>query len=319
MLLAGGPVVVVGLGLALIERVLADGTPAALRVARRLQPAGAVAAVASLALDEGRAAGALAAVWCVVCLCVAAGGVAVAWRLWPAWSAERGTGPAPLVAGAAAAGCAYLAVGGVWLVIARLGLHPLDLSADVVRLTAVHFHYAGFALPVLAATGLASVDWYASRVSLVTGSVAAIAGPAVVAAGIATDAAVVRVTGALVMTVAAWSVAFGTFLLSTSTSALVAAAPRGTGVGRAAGRWLLVISSLSPVVPMLLALQWAVAQHSGFPSLGTGEMASTHGLLNGIGFVMAGLAGWVLAGPVPAAAGRPATAPGAAGAGGTGA
>src|SRR5690606_16937277 len=130
--------------------------------------------------------------------------------------------------------------------------------------------------------------------------------------------AVLRIPGALVMTVAAWSVAFGTFLLSTSTSALVATHGGPVrGLAATAGRWLLVISSLSPLVPMLLALQFAVAQHSGFPSLGTADMASTHGLLNGIGFVMAGLAGWLLVGPVPARA-RRATAPGAAGAEGAG-
>jgi hypothetical protein len=291
--------VVAGLGLALAERVLAGATPAPVLVARRVQPIGAVAALAALALDAGGPAGALAAVWLAVCLCAAMGGVAVAWRLRRPSPDDEG-GPAPLLAGTVAVGLAYLAVGGVWFVISRLGLHPLDLSTDVVRLTAVHFHYAGFAVPVLAATGLAAVDFYASRVSLVTGCMAAVVGPFVVAMGIALDAAVVRISGALVMTVAAWSVAFGTFLLSTSNSALASVPVRGRGVVQTVGRWLLVVSSLSPVVPMLLALQWAVAQHSGLPSLGTADMASTHGLLNGIGFVIGGLAGWLLTGAVAA-------------------
>lgn len=311
MLLAGGPVVVAGLGLALAERVLADAAPAPVLVARRLQPFGAVAALASLAAATGGLAGALAGVWFAVCLCAAMGGVAVTWRLWHREPGARDGGPAPLVAGTIATGLAYLAVGGVWFVFSRLGLHPLDLSTDVVRLTAVHFHYAAFGLPVLAATGLAAVDWYASRVSLVTGCVTAIAGPFVVAMGIAFDTAVARIGGALTMTVAAWAVAFGTFLLATSSSALTSVPVRGHGVVQMVGRWLLVVSSLSPVVPMLLAIQWAVAQHSGFPSLGTGDMASTHGLLNGVGFVIAGLAGWLLAGAVAAAASsRPAGAAG---------
>lgn len=290
---------VAGLGLALAERVLAGATPAPVLVARRLQPVGAVAAIAALALDAGGPAGGLAAVWLAVCLCGAMGGLAVAWRLWhPAPDVEGG--PAPLLAGTVAVGLAYLAVGGAWFVVSRLGLHPLDLSTDVVRLTAVHFHYAGFAVPVLAATGLAAVDFYASRVSLVTGCIAAVVGPFVVAMGIALDTAVVRISGALIMTVAAWAIAFGTFLLSTSNSALTSVPMRGRGLVQMVGRWLLVMSSLSPVVPMLLALQWAVAQHSGIPSLGTADMASTHGLLNGVGFVVGGLAGWLLTGAVAA-------------------
>ena len=48
------------------------------------------------------------------------------------------------------AGLVYLAVGGVWTVIARAGLRPLGFPDLIVLLTAVHFHYAGFALPVLA-------------------------------------------------------------------------------------------------------------------------------------------------------------------------
>ena len=51
------------------------------------------------------------------------------------------------------AGLVYLAVGGGWTVLAWGGLRPLGFAAPIVLLTAVHFHYAGFALPLL--TGLA--------------------------------------------------------------------------------------------------------------------------------------------------------------------
>src|SRR4029077_3860861 len=39
----------------------------------------------------------------------------------------------------------YFPVGCVWLVLSRLGANPLGFSDDIVLLTAVHFHYAGFA------------------------------------------------------------------------------------------------------------------------------------------------------------------------------
>jgi hypothetical protein len=308
-MLAGGPLVVTALGLALAERLLGDAAPGALRLARRLQPAGAVAACASLLVDTGPTAGLLAAAWLAVCLCATAAGVAVA------VDAGR-TAPTRDTLGhlTVAVGLAYLGVGAAWLVMSRLAWRPLDLSTDIVRLTAVHFHYAAFGVAILAAAGLASVDWLASAVSLVTGCVAALVSPPLVALGFLLDSAVGQVGGAVGMTVAAWGVGFGTFLLSTSTSAL--APPTGDGpsarplrddVARQAGRTLLVVSALSPIVPMVLAVQWALAQHTAMPGLSIDAMASTHGVVNGVGFVGAGLAGWLLTGlpargaPAPAA------------------
>jgi hypothetical protein len=51
------------------------------------------------------------------------------------------------------AGLVYLAIGSAWAVCDRLGVRPLDFQDVIVLLTAVHFHYAGFVLPLL--TGLA--------------------------------------------------------------------------------------------------------------------------------------------------------------------
>ena len=293
---------VAGFGLALVQTVLGGDAPAPVLLARRLQPLGAAAAAASLVASTGGLAGALAAVWFAVCLCAAAGGLVLAWHLRdPARSGARAV-RSRLVAGTLAAGLVYLAVGGGWLVVSRLGLRPLDLSTDIVRMTALHFHYAGFGVPVLAATGMAAADWYASRLALAIGCVAAVVGPPVVAAGFAFDSALGQVGGAVIMTVAAWGVGFGTFLLSTSTSALRAA--RVGGKVRWSGRALLIVSSLSPIVPMVLAIQWALAQHTGLPALDVDDMAATHGLLNGVGFVMAGLGGWLLTGAVTAPAAR---------------
>jgi len=43
----------------------------------------------------------------------------------------------------------YLAVGAGWLLLARLGARPLGFEDVIVQATAVHFHYAGFVLPVV--------------------------------------------------------------------------------------------------------------------------------------------------------------------------
>jgi len=296
VLLAAGPLVVAGLGLTVAQRVLGDSTPAAVLLARRVQPVGALAAVVALLLPEGPGAAVLAALWLAVCVCATAGGVVLVGRVasGEALAVEIVRWPLAIVTLAVALG--YLSVGGAWLVVSRLGLHPFDLSTDIVRLTAVHFHYAGFGMSLLAATGLASADWMASRASLSIGSVAAIVGPPIVATGFVTDSALAQVGGAAVVTVAAWSVAFGTFLLATSNTQARVVPSWERGLAQWIGRTLLVISSLSPLLPMLLAVQWALAQHVDVPALSVRDMANTHGVVNGLGFVIAGLAGWLLAG-----------------------
>ena len=296
VLLAAGPVVVTGLGLTVTQRVLGDSTPAPVLLARRVQPVGALAAVVALTMPEGPGAGAVATLWFAVCVCATAGGVVLVGRV------ASGDVPAveivrwSLAIVTLAVALGFLSVGGAWLVISRLGLQPFDLSTDIVRLTAVHFHYAGFGLALLAATGLACADWMASRVALSIGSIASIVGPPIVAVGFVTDSALGQVGGAVVVTVAAWAVGFGTFLLATSSSPARVAPSWERGLVRWTGRMLLVVSSLSPLLPMLLAVQWALAQHWDIPALGVRDMANTHGVLNGVGFVIAGLAGWLLAG-----------------------
>jgi YndJ-like protein len=54
-------------------------------------------------------------------------------------------------------------------------------------------------------------------------------------------------------------------------------------------RGLLLIAGLAVWLPMLLAIAWAAAQHWSVPALSVPDMARTHGLVNGVGFVMAGL------------------------------
>jgi len=51
-----------------------------------------------------------------------------------------------------------LAVGGAWLVASRLGMRPMGIQEPIVLLTAVHFHYAGFATATIAAATLRFAD-----------------------------------------------------------------------------------------------------------------------------------------------------------------
>lgn len=91
-----------------------------------------------------------------------------------------------------------------------------------------------------------------------------------------------QVGGAVLLTVALWTLAAIT---------ISAAAPR---TPRAA-YFLLVISSLSVLAPMVLAVFWAVSQYTYVPALSIPDMAKVHGTFNAVGFVMCGLIGWRLA------------------------
>lgn len=60
-------------------------------------------------------------------------------------------------------------VGALWFVVDAFGLAPLGFAPLVVRLTAVHFHYAGFALPVIAAVVAAAHPNGLTRAAAVAG------------------------------------------------------------------------------------------------------------------------------------------------------
>ena len=140
LLLLLAPVVVVPLGLRLIPFSGARALQV-LAVARLAQPLGALAALIALLLDPGWVAGAVAIGWLIVSAVVALAGLLNLIE-------SRSIAPRHLVPAAASA---YLAVGAGWLVIFRLGLRPLGFSRDIIELTGVHFHYAGFAATLIAA------------------------------------------------------------------------------------------------------------------------------------------------------------------------
>jgi len=289
--LAGGPVVVAPLGLALAERVLRDAAPQrvpmagalrAMRTVRQAQPVAATLAVMALVLGTGADAALFALPWLGLCLAASRCGLAVAWRAWrDAGDVLRALLALGLARATAIAGLAFLSVGGAWLVISRFGWQPFGFGDDIVRLTAVHFHYAGFGLPVMAAVAR---DRTPGSRAVLAACWATFVGPPIVAIGFVTEVGLFQVGGALVMTVAAWGVAV---------AALVAATAAGRD-GRPVPAVLLLASGLAPWVAMVLGVQWALGQYLDVGALSIDAMAATHGLLNGIGFVGAGLAGWFL-------------------------
>ena len=122
------------------------------------------------------------------------------------------------------AGPSFLAIGGAWILADRLGFYPLDFSPDIVRLTAVHFHYAGFALPLVAGLSLRRRPGPAARVA----AAGVIAGVPAVAIGITASqlgATPLIETGAVALTAAASLVLAGVL-------AGLARDPRGPALAR---------------------------------------------------------------------------------------
>jgi hypothetical protein len=283
LLLALAPLVLVPVGLGLLGPG-ARGLAARVHelTTRCLAPAAALAVVA-LVLPVGLAAGVVAATW-------------LAWSAVAAFGALTALLARPSTETCArAVALGFLVVGAGWLTLSRLGVRPLDFPAAIVELTGVHFHYAGFASVTVAACLLVAVR--SERRGAATAAVGLLAvAPPLVAAGF-TFSPTLQVLGAVVQALGLWLLA-----------ALALEFVRETDGDRLA-RGLLAISALTVVVPMVLAVQWALGPHLGLPTLSIATMAATHGTANALGFALCGLVAWRRAGVEVAPGAPPALAP----------
>ncbi len=265
------PLVIAPLGLRLIS--FAPGPPSRLlSAAVRIQPIGAVLAAVSFLLASGVWAGILASAWLLVCVIAALGALA---------DLVEGRSLHPVrLAPAAAVG--YMAFGAVWLVLSRAGIAPLGLSPIVVELTAVHFHFTGFAATLLAALVLIKLhrERGTSRQIALTASLLMIAGSPVLAAGWGTPFHFLQVVGAILVAAGVLATAAVLFFRSAS---LVDSTP---------ARVLLRASALAPLLPMVLAVEYSAGHVFGFPTLDIRAMALIHGDLNALGFNLLRLVGW---------------------------
>jgi len=272
------PLVHVPLGFRVVRRLFGEYSPFG-RIAIIVLPLGAISAATSFWLPVGRIAAVLAAGWFLVCGLAAFDGL---WRLFRGgYRSAEGL--------CISASFAYLAVGGVWLVLSRSGTLPMHFAEPIVLLTAVHFHFMGFALPIMAgATGRALGKREPIGYSAVERSTfrfvatGIIGGPAIVAAGFVLSSALLKLVGALLLAMA--SIGLAGFVLFV----LPWIRPRLAKV-------LLSISAASLVVGMILAATYAVGEFTERYWLLIPQMARLHGTANALGFTLCGLLGWTLA------------------------
>jgi YndJ-like protein len=277
------PLVVVPLGMALARvmefssssRVRENpGTAAIDWFLARLQPVAAATAVIALLLPSGHAAGGLACTWLLLCLFVAASAAAGSISAMASGRIPRLWEWALLMAKI------DLAVGGAWFLASRLGLRPFRMPEPIGLLTAVHFHFAGFATAMIAAAAGQFAASRAERRGLRFLIPVVVALPFVVAVGFVTLPAL-KLGAALLFGI---SVAGLALCLRSLASAMT----------KRTSRVLLQIAPASVFAGMVLAGAYAMADFVGSDRLTMPQMARTHGVLNGVGFCLPGLLGWLV-------------------------
>ena len=265
------PLVIVPMGLELGALFAPVSWQWTLDLARSLQAGAALSAVAAFWMPPGLVAGLLVIPWVVVCSLIALAGL----------SSFRLTGQS-LGQLAANISRVDLAIAAGWLLLSRLGIRPLGFQEPIVLLTAVHFHYTGFATALIAGATV-SFARHHGRASRACSTVVVfiLVLPFLLAAGFVFSP-LVKACAAVLLAAA---------MLGLAIAQLWACSL----VPRSPAKPLLWISSASVISAMGLAGVYAVGEFMGKDWILIPRMATTHGLLNALGFVLPGLVGWSVA------------------------
>lgn len=243
-----------------------------------LQPFSAIAALLSFFLEPGLPAALLASGWFLFTLLLGLFGLL---RL-------LSRGLAPIEECCIDVGSLYFAVGGFWVVLSRGGLQPLEFNPLIVLLTAIHFHYAGGLLQIIA--GLTGRVLFAGSGSYLPRRLyrlivcGVIAGPPLLAAGI-TLSPFLEGCAALLLAGSVLLLGFLTFSLLLSRNIPFAS------------KFLLAVASGSTTLSMGLALLYAWGEWTGQVIVNIAFMAKAHGIANSVGFALCSLLAFILLKP----------------------
>ena len=272
-----GMLVVVPLALSLVPAAEQRGS-SFYRLVVLVQPVAALPAIASFYFETGPLAASLASVWLILSGLIALFGL----------MRFKSRGLYPLEESVIDAGLVYLTVAGVWLVVYRLGIQPFDYGETIILLTVVHFHFAGFAAPIIAGmSGRVLATRKHPQTVFRFAVFAIVASMPLVAAGI---------------TFSPWLGLIGTVLLS---AGLVMLAVLTVGwvipaIAPLSSRVLLFIGALCSCSAMVLACLYAYSLPMKLLIINIPTMALTHGILNAFGFVACSLLAWTLITPLTA-------------------
>lgn len=236
-----------------------------------LQPFAGSAVVTSLFLEVGLLSAVLASLWFFQTVLVA---LMALKRL-----GLRGT--SPLHEFIIDIGHLYLPVGGFWFVMSRLGYQLMGFGPDIVGLTAVHFHYAGLAAPVI--SGQVGRLIKNGNIAYRIGATIVAATPILVAVGF---------VGSLLLEVM-MSILLALGVVTVAIVVLIFLLPRLWRPGESfKNRFAYLLLSFSQIVSfgtMLLACFFAIGKYLERPIITLGGMVGTHGLWNAVAFAVPSL------------------------------
>lgn len=264
------PLAIVPLGLELTRMLCGAESSRLAQVAPVLQILGALGAGVAFWLPPGRAAAALSVAWLLLCLFLAAA------RFLQSRTERRSSLTLIL-------NLAYfdLILGAAWLVTSRAGFHPMGFQEPIVLLTAVHFHYSGFATALIAAATLRELrrrNLAMPGIHVLIWLVVLL--PFLLAAGF--------VFSPLLRFVAA--IALATCVTALAKILLWFAGEFHSGPARvylrAAGCAALAAFSLAGI--------YAASEFFHKDWMTVPGMANSHGVLNGLGFVLFALLAWIM-------------------------
>ncbi|WP_416148371.1 YndJ family protein [Salipaludibacillus sp. HK11] len=238
----------------------------------------AIVAVMSLTIEVGVFFGLLAGVWFIF-----TGGISFFAFL---QMLARGVRPAEETV--IDVGMLYIGVGGVWFVLSRIGATSILPYSDViVELTAIHFHYSAFVLPIL--TGVfgrwlyqqnAKKNKIGKPYTLLAFGIAL--GPILVAIGLDLGPPLEFYFVSIYVLFVFWLC--GWWLLSV------------TRIRRVAGI-LVGISAMVMISTMTLSLLYSLGLYMGTTIISIPDMIRWHGALNAFAFSFLALVGWLMISP----------------------
>jgi len=273
MLFLLAPLVLVPLAMRLAAPETREGLDARLwRWASLIQLPAALLLVPAFIMQPGLLAGLLSTPWLVVTAMISASGILSMYQR-RVWSLEELS---------INLGKFYLVTGGIWAVLSRLGVRPINFDSVIVLLTAMHFHYAGFLLALM--TGLAG-RLLRTRLARLA-ALGVILGMPLTAFGITTSQIGLGHAPellAVIITAIAGLMAAGLHLqLATQRK------------GRRLVRICWLIAGVSLAFSMVLAIIYGSRFYYPIEWLDIPLMRALHGSANGLGFGLIGMVGWYL-------------------------
>ena len=172
-------------------------------------------------------------------------------------------------------GWLQLPVGAAWLLADFLQLQPMGFDSQIVRLTAAHFHFAGFVLPLLAGFLASNFDHLLVRVAAI--------GSALGVGLVATGITLTKLNFPPELE-SIFATTFCCFVLLLSVCQIIFAARQRS--------ILIFISGIALCVGTVFALLYALRLWIPLPWLHIPRMWAIHGSIQVFGYAFCGLIGW---------------------------